>query len=297
MKRAYINGSIASAALLGVYALIMGIAQGFSAALSTFFELWYFMVPLVVGFGVQVGLYSYVKHAARYTRKGTVVVSAGVSTGSMVACCVHHLADVLPLLGLSAAALFATRYQVPFLVAGVLSNLFGILFMLDLMQHQRLAPKKSFLSKIFRYDMKVVRDIVLVFAIIIIALVFFFYYSSVGNTSSDDRSTSLMPQTNNEKDVTIDVTPGKISFGQPLTFEIRLTTHQGALDYDLTKIAELRDSSGKIYLPIAWEGSPPGGHHRSGVLSFPPVGKTNEITLAIKGVYGVPERLFAWQLS
>ena len=297
MRRAYINGFVAGAALLAVYALILGIAQGFSAALSTFFELWYLMVPLVVGFGVQVGLYSYVKHAARNMRKGTVVVSASVSTGSMVACCVHHLADVLPLLGLSAAALFATRYQVPFLAAGILSNIFGILFMLDLMQHQRLAPKKGFLGKLFRYDMKTVRDAVLVFAIIILALVFFFYYSNTNSASSNNRSINLMLQTNQENGVTIDVTPGKISSGQPLTFEIRLTTHQGDLDYDLTKIAELRDSSGKTYLPLAWEGSPPGGHHRSGTLSFPPVERTDKITLVINGVYDVPERLFAWQLS
>ncbi len=297
MRHAYINGFVAGTALLGVYALIMGIAQGFSAALSTFFELWYLMIPLIIGFGVQVGLYSYVKHTAKSMRKGTVVVSAGVSTGSMVACCVHHLADVLPLLGLSAAALFATRYQVPFLVTGVLSNIFGIFFMLDLMQHQRLAPKKGFLGKVLRYDMKAVRDIVLVFAIIIVALVFFFYYSNVGNTGPSGQSINLMPQTNQENGVTIDVTPGKISFGQPLTFKISLTTHEGALDYDLAKITELRDSSGKTYLPLAWEGSPPGGHHRSGVLSFPPVERTNEITLAIKGVYDVPERLFVWQMT
>jgi hypothetical protein len=44
----------------------------------------------------------------------------------MLACCVHHVADVLPLLGLSGAAVFLAQYKVPFMLLGLLSNAIGI---------------------------------------------------------------------------------------------------------------------------------------------------------------------------
>ncbi len=44
----------------------------------------------------------------------------------MVACCAHHVADVLPLLGLSAAASFLAAYQIPFMLIGLAMNLIGI---------------------------------------------------------------------------------------------------------------------------------------------------------------------------
>ncbi|MBR9689404.1 MAG: hypothetical protein GOV01_00705 [Candidatus Altiarchaeota archaeon] len=43
-----------------------------------------------------------------------------------------------------------------------------------------------------------------------------------------------------------------------------------------------------------WEGSPSGGHHRSGILSFPKIGETNRLELMVFGLYGVSERIFTW---
>jgi hypothetical protein len=54
----------------------------------------------------------------------------GVSTAAMVACCVHHVTDVLPLVGLSAAATFLANWKVPFMIAGLATNLLGITIML-----------------------------------------------------------------------------------------------------------------------------------------------------------------------
>jgi len=48
----------------------------------------------------------------------------------MVACCAHHLADVLPLLGLSAAASFLATYKIPFMLLGLTMNLIGIVLIL-----------------------------------------------------------------------------------------------------------------------------------------------------------------------
>ena len=48
--------------------------------------------------------------------------SGGTSVTAMVACCLHHVTDVLPILGLSAAATFLTRYQRPFMLIGLGMN-------------------------------------------------------------------------------------------------------------------------------------------------------------------------------
>ncbi len=48
----------------------------------------------------------------------------------MVACCAHHLTEVLPILGLAGLSLFLTRYQIWFLGVGIASNFFGIIYLL-----------------------------------------------------------------------------------------------------------------------------------------------------------------------
>ena len=44
----------------------------------------------------------------------------------MLACCAHHLIDLMPILGLSAGAIFLNAYKTPLLVAGIGINLIGI---------------------------------------------------------------------------------------------------------------------------------------------------------------------------
>ena len=63
--------------------------------------------------------------------------SGTTSATAMVACCLHHVADVLPVLGLSAAASFLTRYQRPFMLLGLGMNILGILIMLVVLYRER----------------------------------------------------------------------------------------------------------------------------------------------------------------
>ena len=63
--------------------------------------------------------------------------SGGTSVTAMVACCLHHVTDVLPVLGLSAAATFLTRYQRPFMLTSLGVNLIGILVMLMVLSRER----------------------------------------------------------------------------------------------------------------------------------------------------------------
>jgi len=53
----------------------------------------------------------------------------GTSTVAMVACCAHHVTDVLPVLGLSGAAIFLNDYRIPLMVAGLAVNATGVLYM------------------------------------------------------------------------------------------------------------------------------------------------------------------------
>ena len=85
---------------------------------------WYFIVAIIGGFGIQVGLWILVRcHGAM------AGVSGAAGGGAMLACCVHHIADLAPLLGLSAFAGLVSAYQRPLLVVSLIINLVGIGYM------------------------------------------------------------------------------------------------------------------------------------------------------------------------
>ena len=105
-------------------------------------------------------------------------------------------------------------------------------------------------------------------------------------------------KSNKENHVRVDVRPVQLSPGKPAKFEIRMNTHSGDLSQDLIAVCTLTDSSGREYRPINWDGSPPGGHHRSGVLEFSDLGEeAKSITLVIREVANVPERIFNWSIE
>ena len=105
-------------------------------------------------------------------------------------------------------------------------------------------------------------------------------------------------KSNKENRVRVDVRPVQLLPGKPAKFEIRMNTHSGDLSQDLVAVCTLKDSSGREYRPINWDGSPPGGHHRSGVLEFSKLAEGAEsITLVIREVANVPERVFNWPVE
>ncbi len=161
-----IRGISASLMLMIVYMLILTYLQSFAHAVQQFADFWYLMAPLVILFGAQVGLYSGIRDSIknRGEATGCVAASGSVSAGSMVLCCLHHTADVLPLLGLSAAALFVSRYQTAFLILGISSSIAGIFFMLNIMQ-------KTGIKK-FRFNMKIIRNVMFVVGVFAVLLSF-----------------------------------------------------------------------------------------------------------------------------
>ena len=104
--------------------------------------------------------------------------------------------------------------------------------------------------------------------------------------------------TNRENAVTVDVKPEQIIVGKPIKFTIRLNTHSVDLAFDMVSVSVLKDDNGKTYQPVSWKGSPIGGHHRNGTLEFPKLeGNPKSVTLVIKNISNVPERIFQWDIE
>ncbi len=86
-----------------------------------------------------------------------------------------------------------------------------------------------------------------------------------------------------------------------LNFSVGLTTHSIDLSMDLATLATLTTDNGSTVQATGWE-APRGGHHVSGMLSFPASveGKlfldgAKKLTLTIKDL-DAPERIFTWDL-
>ncbi len=144
VKRHILVGVGAAVLLIIVYLGLITWAQDWSHALEQTAELWYWVLALAAGFGIQAGLFSFIRQGIRARRTaatGSVAASGTVSAGSMAACCAHHLSDVLPLMGLSGLATFLVDYQVFFIIVGVVSNVVGITIMLETIQRHGLSER------------------------------------------------------------------------------------------------------------------------------------------------------------
>ena len=113
--------------LLAFYLSILTAAQSLDHALDSLWEFRYYMAPLLLGFGIQIGFYHHIR--ARGAGVRGVAASGGLSATSMAACCAHHITDVTPLLGITAATVFLVQYQRPLLLAGIGSNTLGIAYL------------------------------------------------------------------------------------------------------------------------------------------------------------------------
>lgn len=105
---------------------------------------------------------------------------------------------------------------------------------------------------------------------------------------------SLTAQTNSAAGVTLTATPHALP-GGAWEFDVALNTHSQELKDDLAKSATLV-AGGKTFAPAAWQGDPPGGHHRKGVLKFNAVDPSpGKIELRIARPGEPNPRSFRWQ--
>ncbi len=164
MKKHIFVGIAAGTSLFLVYAVILGFLQGFEHTLEQTARLWYWLLPLSFGFGTQIGLFSFLWKGLRDRRAAktaSVATSGGISIGSMIACCAHHLTEVLPLIGLSSLTVFLASYQTFFMLVGILSNIVGITFMLDSIQRLGLSSRLAS----FRLNLGLVKKVTIALAL------------------------------------------------------------------------------------------------------------------------------------
>lgn len=132
---------------------------------------------------------------------------------------------------------------------------------------------------------KITKSIIKMLSIILIAIA----AQSVG---------AYAEKSSNENGVRIQVAPQVLSANKPAQFQIRLNTHSVELNQDLKAVIELHDGQGRVYKAESWEGSPPGGHHRSGILTFPVIQATaGNVTLVFRDFGGSPKREFSWKID
>jgi len=122
-------GLAASGLLALFYILVVRLASGSGDHLVDQMRRdWYLLVAIIVGFGIQVALVVELRRRHRLDHAALAAggTGTGASTVGMVACCAHHLADLLPVLGATGAAAFLLDWRVPFMVAGIAVNALGI---------------------------------------------------------------------------------------------------------------------------------------------------------------------------
>lgn len=103
----------------------------------------------------------------------------------------------------------------------------------------------------------------------------------------------LSSQSSNAEGVTVKATPRAAPNGG-LDFEIVFDTHSQDLKDDLMKTASLT-VDGKRLAPAGWQGDPPGGHHRKGVLRFDTGASAQVLELSIARAGESKPRVFRWK--
>ena len=134
------------AGIAGLFLLYFGIvswAESPRHALDLFWQDRWVVVPILLGFGVQTALYTILKKrlfvpVVNTGPSGALTGAGGTtSTIAMAACCAHHVSDVLPVLGMTAAAAFLGQYRTLFMFAGLATTLAGIAIMLFILFRER----------------------------------------------------------------------------------------------------------------------------------------------------------------
>ncbi len=127
--RSMVAGVVGAISLVALYLGIISLAQGTGHAFDQLMADAPFVGLIAAGFGTQIALFAELRLVDRRHRTAAAVTAAGTGTSAaaMLACCAHHLVDLLPFLGLSAAAVFLDAYRTPLFLVGIGMNAVGII--------------------------------------------------------------------------------------------------------------------------------------------------------------------------
>lgn len=123
-------GLMGTTALLAVYFSVVSLISGWPFALDQFSQFWYFIVSLAIGFGIQLGLYTYLKNAVHQKNASVEIlaISGTTSTATMLSCCAHYLVNILPIIGATGIISLIGQYQTELFLVGLAFNIGGIAY-------------------------------------------------------------------------------------------------------------------------------------------------------------------------
>ncbi|HSQ82689.1 MAG TPA: hypothetical protein VLU54_16415 [Casimicrobiaceae bacterium] len=123
-------GAVAFTALMAIYFGVLTLVSGWSFTLGQFTQYWYYIVPLGVGFALQVGLFVRLRElvAGAAGTKTVMATSGTTSAAAMVSCCTHYLVNLASILGAAGLVTFVSQYQVQFFWVGLAFNAAGLAY-------------------------------------------------------------------------------------------------------------------------------------------------------------------------
>ena len=208
------------------------------------------------------------------------VFTLGVFSGLTSACCAPVLIGILALtfltpsfwLAMLTGAVYVLGMVAPLLISG---------YFIDA---QKIFNKAVFNKKIGKFVLSnlIAAGIFIPAGLVILYLTFAgklsmetsrHYAQTIQNTVAgiDDAWKKMVNKPKGKFEGTKTETWGEVTAAATLTeagFELQFNTHVTELDFEVEKIAKLTDDAGTDYGAGRWTGAPPGGHHRSGTLSF-----------------------------
>ena len=122
-------GVVAAAGLAAFYVAVLTWAADWTHLRDQARQDWWLLAPILLGFGTQVALTVELRRRHRAHHLGvTTGTGTGASAVGMVACCAHHLADLVPLLGATGVAAVVFDWRIPLMLAGIAVNAVAVAF-------------------------------------------------------------------------------------------------------------------------------------------------------------------------
>ncbi len=310
-------GSGAALGLLGFYLGLLTILNSFSHAVDSFFRLWFWLSALILGFGVQMGLFKYMRLRAKKSGGGKMAGSStAASAVSMVLCCSHYLINFLAVIGVSGFAVILSGFQKEILAGAVMINIAGITYMLNTMKSSGIIKNPNWNFKnILKFEIPV-------FVLIFVSSIFYGVNKKAAEVRSIDKQVpaeelghekiereeksaektepprEYSPVHSDNRGISVTANPRQLEPGKKASINLSLDTHSGSLDYDFKEIARLEDSTGAVYRPLSWSGPASGEHHINGVIEFPAIDDTADAAvLYLEGPGRLGTRKFEWSLK
>lgn len=127
---AWIWGFVGAIGIMIVFYLIQLIGmQDVKAPIDFMLDQWFLVFPLILGFGIQMGMFRAIHLVEKHGGAGAMVASGGISSSTMFACCLHNLVPLFPILGVSGLVVFFAAYQTQVFIFSIVVTYLGVIYM------------------------------------------------------------------------------------------------------------------------------------------------------------------------